>query len=86
MDCWIGITQEQDRHVVRLAGELRRAEVPDLLQACAGISRQQLTINLADLVSADFAGLDALRRLRREGAALVAVAEYIRMKLDSQTA
>ena len=70
--------------MVKLAGELRRAEVPDLLQACSGIARQQLIINLADLVSADFAGLDALRRLRREGAALVAVAEYIRMKLDTQ--
>jgi ABC-type transporter Mla MlaB component len=83
VDCWIGIAQEGDRYIVRLAGRLRRPEIPDLLQACAGTSGKSLVIDLADLVSVDFAAVDVLRKLRSEGATLVAAPGYIRMKLDS---
>jgi hypothetical protein len=35
-------------------------------------------IDLTDLLSADAVGLDALRRLRIDGAQLVGVAQYLR--------
>ena len=35
VDCWIGIVQETGRCVIRLAGRLSVAQVPDLFGACA---------------------------------------------------
>ena len=35
VDCWIGVVTEVDRRVVRLAGRLSVAQVPELLTACA---------------------------------------------------
>ena len=81
MDCWIGVVQEVDRRVVRLAGQLSGAQVPELLEACAEGGRLQL--DLSDLVSADMAGIDALQRVRAAGANLVGVPGYIQLKLDS---
>src|SRR5687767_12205058 len=31
VDCWIGVVQKDDRRVVRLAGRLGEAQVPELL-------------------------------------------------------
>ena len=81
MDCWIGITQENGRWVVRLAGRLSAAHVPELLGACA--KGTPVDVDLTDLVSADEAGIDALRRIRAAGATLVGVPMYLQMKLDS---
>ena len=83
MDCWIGVVQEVDRRVVRLAGQLSGAQVPELLEACADGGGLQL--DLSDLVSADMAGIDALQRLRAAGAHMVGVPGYIQLKLDSPT-
>jgi len=83
VDCWIGVVQEHDRRVVRLAGRLGIAQVPELLRACAECGPLQL--DLTDLVSADMAGLEALQRVRARGATLVGVPGYIQMKLDSPT-
>ena len=58
------------------------AQVPELLEACAGAL--PIEINLADLVSADPAGIEALQRLRDRGATLVGAPGYIQLKLDSQ--
>jgi len=44
---------------------------------CAAASGR-LRIDLNDLLSADAVGLDALRRLRDDGAQLVRVAHYLR--------
>ncbi len=38
-------------------------------------------LDLTELVSADVAGIDALRQVRDEGAALIGAPGYIRMKL-----
>ena len=82
MDCWIGVAQESDRRIIRLAGRLAFAQVPDLMRSCDGAV--DLQIDLTDLVSADVAGIDALQRLRGRGATLVGVPGYIQLKLDSQ--
>lgn len=81
MDCWIGVVEELDRRVVRLAGRLAFAQVPELMRSCEGSA--VLELDLTDLVSADGAGIDALVRLRARGATLIGVPGYIQLKLDS---
>lgn len=81
VNCWIGVAEACDRRTVQLAGRLGEAQVPELLLACEGA--QELTLDLTDLVSADAAGLDALRRIRLRGAAVVGASGYIQIKLDS---
>ena len=78
MDCWIGIVQEGGRRVVRLAGRLAEAQVPELLMAC---DPGPVEVDLSDLLSADAAGLDALQRLHARGAVLVRVPGYIQLRL-----
>ena len=51
VDCWIGVEQQADRRLIRLAGRLSVAQVPELLEACA--EARPVELNLADLVSAD---------------------------------
>ena len=81
VDCWIGVITENDRRVVRLAGRLSVAQVPELLTACS--ERGTLEVDLTDLVSADMAGIEALQRVRAKGATLVGTPGYIQLKLDS---
>jgi hypothetical protein len=81
VDCWIGVVTEVDRRVVRLAGRLSVAQVPELLTVCA--EGGLLELDLTDLVSADVAGIEALRRVRARGATLVGTPGYIQLKLDS---
>jgi hypothetical protein len=81
VDCWIGVVTEVDRRIVRLAGRLSVAQVPELLIACAG--SEVLELDLTDLVSADASGIEALQRVRAQGANLVGTAGYIQLKLDS---
>jgi ABC-type transporter Mla MlaB component len=81
VDCWIGIDQDGDRRVLRLAGKLDAAQVPELLLACTRVG--PLHVDLTDLVSIDAAGVEALQRVRAQGAILQGVPGYIRLKLDS---
>jgi hypothetical protein len=81
VDCWIGIAAEADRRIVRLAGRLSAAQVPELLIACVDAS--PLELDLTDLVSVDPAGIETLQRLRTKGATLVGTPGYIQLKLDS---
>ena len=83
VDCWIGVVQEVDRRVVRLAGRLSVDQVPELFKACG--EGGPVEVDLTDLVSADVAGIEALQRIRRIGALLVGVPGYIKLKLDSPT-
>ena len=48
VDCWIGVVQLTDRRVVRLAGRLSAAQVPELIEACAQALRVE--IKLTDLI------------------------------------
>ena len=81
VECWIGVVQEPDRRVVRLAGRLSIAQVPELLGACA--EALPVEVDLTDLVSADVAGIEALQGLRGKGATLVGAPGYLQLKLDS---
>ena len=81
MDCWIGVVTEENRRIVRVAGRLGLAHVPELLTACEGDG--PLELNLTDLASADSAGIEALQRARSKGATLVGTPGYIRLKIDS---
>lgn len=78
------IVDQPDRRLIRLAGRLADAQVPELLKAQAGASVVQL--HLGDLISVDTVGLEALDGLRRAGAQLVEVPAYIQLKLDSLAA
>lgn len=81
VDCWIGVMDETDRRLVRLAGRLSVAQVPELLGVCANVTSIQL--DLTDLVSVDAAGIEALQRLRDNGAELTGAPGYLQLKLDS---
>ena len=81
VDCWIGVVDETDRRLVRLAGRLSVAQVPELLGACANVTSIQL--DLTELVSVDAAGIEALQRLRDHGAAVTGAPGYLQLKLDS---
>jgi len=81
VDCWIGVTTNAQHRVVRLAGRLTAAQVPELLAACA--EGQSVELDLAEMVSADVAGIEALRHVRVRGATLVGASGYIQLKLDS---
>ena len=82
MDCWIGIGQMDTRRVVRLAGRLTSTHVPELLKACNG--SHELDLDLSELLSADVAGIDAIRRIRQAGASLIRASGYIQFQLDSE--
>ena len=74
------MTDDGGRRVVRLAGRFGEAQVPELL--CAGEDASDLTLDLAELVSVDAAGLDALHRLQQRGARIVGASGYIQLKLE----
>jgi hypothetical protein len=82
VNCWIGVERAAGRRIVRVAGELAAAQVPELTRACA-CGDEALEIDLHDLVGADTAGIDALRRLRAQGARLVRIPGYFALKLDA---
>jgi anti-anti-sigma regulatory factor len=77
VECRIQVVQHRERCTVYLAGRLNAAQVHELRGVCAAASGR-LRIDLNDLLSADAVGLDALRRLRDDGAQLVRVAHYLR--------
>ncbi len=81
VDCWIGVVQEEHRRVVRLAGRLAEAQVPELLIACG--EHRPLELDLSELLSADAAGFEALQRIQARGASLVCVPGYIQLQLES---
>jgi hypothetical protein len=54
--------------------------VCELRRVCAEATGR-LRLDLTDLVSLDAVGVDMLRRLRDDGAAIVGVAEYLKQKL-----
>ena len=80
--CRIQIRREDGRAVVRLAGHLTGAQVPDLLAACAG-GTDRARVELDELLSADVVGLDALLRVEERGAVLVGLLEYLQFELDA---
>jgi hypothetical protein len=82
VDCRIEIFDRGRQRLVRLAGRLAEAQVPELLEAC-GQKSLRIQLHLGDLISVDTVGLYALQRLRRGGAELVEVPSYIQLKLEA---
>ena len=83
MQCRIEIRQENERVVVRLAGRLGEAQVATLLEACSQ-TKEPPRLELDDLVSADAVGIDVLLRIERDGAELVGLPQYLRIKLNDR--
>lgn len=81
MDCRIEVVEGADGRTVLLAGRLMAAQVHELWGTCAAIGRD-VRVDLSDLLSADPVGVDALRRLRHNGAELVGVPTYFRRWLE----
>ena len=82
MDCRIQVVQEGDLRIVRVAGRLEDAQVPDLLAACYEADRA-VQVDLTDVISIDTIAVEALHRVRDAGARLVGVPKYIQLKLDT---
>jgi hypothetical protein len=79
--CRIEVRYERERCVVHLAGRLTEAQVPALLETC-GQGTEPPRLELDELVSADVVGIDALLRIEQQGAELVGLPEYLRLKLE----
>ena len=82
MECLIEVVDRSNHRIIRLAGRLAEAQVPELFKVCADAAID-IELDLANLVSVDPVGLDALHRLRQRGAAFTDVPAYIQLKLDS---
>jgi hypothetical protein len=78
------IVQEGDVRVVRIAGRLTSAQVPDLLAACREATVCSVRVDLSELLTADPIAIDALRRVRLAGAVMAGVPRYLLAKLDSE--
>lgn len=85
MDCRIQVVQEGDLRIVRVAGRLEDAQVPDLLAACYEADRA-VQVDLTDVISIDTIAVEALHRVGDTGARLVGVPKYIQLKLDTLAA
>ena len=69
---------------MQLAGRLTVAQLPELLEACTEVSPGvAVELDLADLVSADAAGIEALQQLREGGVTLTSTPGYLQLRLDS---
>jgi anti-anti-sigma regulatory factor len=85
MACRIDVLHEAGPRVVQVSGRLTGACVPDLLKVCSAVAGA-LHLDLDQLVSADHAGLGALRHLRASGARLDKVPPFIELLLDARSA
>lgn len=66
--------------VVRVSGWLAAIHVPELMGMCSN-PPDAYRLDLGELVSADGAGLDALRRLRAAGAQIIRMPRFIELLL-----
>lgn len=82
MDCLLEIVDRPEHRLIRLVGRLTAAQVHELLEASRG-GRRSVHLNLRDLISVDAVGLETLLDLRQDGARLLELPAYIRLKLDS---
>jgi hypothetical protein len=85
VECLIEVVDGSDHRLVRLAGRLAEAQVPELLRVCA-VAAVPLQLHLGDLISLDAVGLETLHRLKQRGAVLIEVPTYIQLKLNSVSA
>jgi ABC-type transporter Mla MlaB component len=77
------VVDDEGRITLRLAGRLDREQSPELLNLYHE-TRVAVRLDLTDLLSADAAGLDALRTLRSRGAGLVGLSPYLGLQLEAE--
>lgn len=75
------VMAKEDLTLIRVDGRLAGAGVAELEHTCATAPRP-LVLDLTDLLSADEAGLVALRRLAGEGAHLLGGSPYVTLLLS----
>jgi hypothetical protein len=85
VECLIEVVEGADVRLIRLAGRLAEAQVPELLRVCDA-AVVPLQLHLGNLMSLDAVGLETLHRLRQRGAALIEVPTYIELRLNSLAA
>jgi len=81
----MALGEESGVQVIRLADWLEGEAVPELERVVSGCA-EPLRLELAELRSADPAGLRVLRALRARGARLVGASPYIRLLLGTEAA
>ncbi len=69
---------------IRIEGHLGAPESILLLEECRSVD-QPLRLGLAGLVSADDAGIRALRSFQAEGAELIGASPYVQQLLNAKT-
>ena len=85
VDCRFDIDRGAVPHVIRVTGRFTEAHVPDLMALWEELRQEpgaRVHIDLSELLSTDTIGFDGLRRVVNDGAVLINVPPYIRMKLD----
>ncbi len=73
--------ESADTSTIRVEGRLEKAGAAELLAECSSAERP-LTIDLSGLLSADEAGIQALRSLRPNGAEMREASAYIQHLLE----
>jgi anti-anti-sigma regulatory factor len=84
MDCCFEVLDNAENRVVRIAGSLSQANVPDLLMLCAHRTGS-VVVDLTDVVSVDGIAADALCRVRDAGTTLVGASHYLQQKLERES-
>jgi len=79
------IDQQGAVRTVYLAGRLGREHAAELLRIC-DVAPGALRVDLANLVSAEQVGLDALTELESRGAALTGTSPYLALRLQNARA
>jgi hypothetical protein len=79
----INQTVENSKPIVSVAGRLDSPVVKELMKACHP-SDGEFVLDLAELLSADTEGIEAIHKLVRGGAKLRGTSPFIRLLLDDQ--
>jgi hypothetical protein len=77
----IDVVQDESSTVVLVAGRLQDGAVEELSDACDRLD-VPYTLDLAELVSADAAGINLIRTLSSAGAVVRGQSPYLRLLLD----
>ena len=85
VECRIEVAEASDHRLVRLAGRLAEAQVPELIRVCTS-SGPELRLDLGNLISVDPVGLEALFQLQQRGVTFLELPAYIQLKLNARTA
>jgi hypothetical protein len=81
MDCRIDVMHRAQGRLVRVAGRLTDAQVPDLLKVCD--SGESVCLDLSELDSASRVAVETLRRLLRSGVQIEGATRFIQLLIEA---